>query len=338
MNEMPVNDGREKVTAFPVDLQMFADEAGNEGNSGGDVGGSNIGTSTSTADVSGIDTTESDSLGSVNDSDVVEQSSDDGEIPSAVKQQSDEANAAFARMRKEKEAAERKAQQIRDEVQRQRDAEYAKRFGQSHGIFTEAQYWAAMDRERQAKEAAQKQQQSQLPQQIYQQAIKEGYDPKVAELMAKDVARDIELQNLKQQLIVGQQEKQMEKQQAQRDAIAKQIIADHEALSKKYGEMVPALEDLDEATVNLMRQGVPLKAAWLTTHEDEIIEFAKSGGARKALKNVNSKAHLQSERSGAGDFGAKVELSPEQLRVWRAMGYSEAEARRRAAKYAKQGK
>jgi hypothetical protein len=68
------------------------------------------------------------------------------------------------------------------------------------------------------------------------------------------------------------------------------------------------------------------------------LAFAQRSGANKTLKNVNSKAHLQSEKSGGGSFAQLPELSPEQLRVWKMMGYNETEARKRAAKYQKRGK
>jgi hypothetical protein len=263
-------------------------------------------------------------------------------VPGAVKEQSAEANKAFADMRKQKESAEKATQKARDDIQKQRDSDYAKRFGDDLGIFTEQQYWAAMDREIKQKAEQAKQQQVELPKQFYQELIAKGYDPQVAESMADGLATKLELQALKQESASDkrkQQEQQTKQQQdAQREKFAKQIETDHEALSKKYGELIPALDAMDSETIELMKQGIPLKAAWLSAHEDDVIEFAKSSGAKKMAKNVSSKAHLQSEKSGAGSFGKEVDLSPEQLKVWRGMGYNDKEARKRAAKYAKQGK
>lgn len=331
---LPLNEGQETVAAFQFDLQMFADEPAPD--AGGDVGVDTGTESDIDADVSDGDTFEEDDAGSG----TVDQDNED-DVPGAVKQQSPEADRAFAEMRKQKQAAERAAQQARDEIQRQRDAEYAKRFGKSHGILTEAQYWAAMDRETQIKAEQQKRQMAELPNQIYQQLVNDGYDPRVAKGLAEVEASKMQLAQVQQQLTLREQQEQQREQersqQAYKENLAKSIQSDHEALTKKYGKLVPSLDEMDDATLSLMRQGVPLKAAWLTAHEDEVIEFARTNGAKKKMKDINSKAHLQSEKSGAGDFGTEVDLSADQLRVWRAMGYSEKEARKRAAKYAKRG-
>jgi hypothetical protein len=318
MSETPVNEGQEQVVAAP---------SGDENNTGAEIS---------------VD--ENDSNITVGDDEAGSGSvdQDESEVPGAVKEQSAEANKAFADMRKQKESAEKAVQKARNDVQKQRDSDYAKRFGDSHGIFSEQQYWAAMDREQTQKAEQAKQQQVELPKQLYADLIANGYDPKVAESIADGLATKLELQQLKQESAADkrkQQEQQTKQQQdVQREKFAKQIETDHEALSKKYGELVPALDAMDEATIELMKQGIPLKAAWLTAHEDDVIEFAKNNGAKKMAKNVSSKAHLQSEKSGAGSFGKEVDLSPEQLKVWRAMGYSDKEARKREAKYVKQGK
>jgi hypothetical protein len=342
MIEMPFNEGQEKVAAFQMDLQRFADDAVDAGSSVDNGGGvADTGAGTSDADESDSNIVVGDTGDGEADSGSVDQN-DDEEVPGAVKGQSPEANKAFAEMRKQKQAAEMAAQKAKEEIQKQRDAEFASRFGDSHGIFTEQQYWAALDREQKQRQAEVFKQQAELPKQLYTDLIAQGYDPKVAESIAEGLATKLELQQIKQE---REAEKKINKemqtkaqQEAAKEKVAKQIMADHEALSKKYGELVPTLDAMDEATVELMKQGIPLKAAWLTAHEDEVIEFAKNNGAKKMAKNVSSKAHLQSEKSGAGSFGKEVDLSPEQLRVWKAMGYNDKEARKRAAKYMKQGK
>jgi hypothetical protein len=310
---LPLNEGQETVAAFQFDLQMFADEPAPD--AGGDVGVDTGTESDIDADVSDGDTFNDDA-----GSGTVDQDNDD-DVPSVVKQQSPEADRAFAEMRKQKQAAERAAQQARDEIQRQRDAEYAKRFGKSHGIFTEAQYWAAIDRELQVKVEQQRRQQAELPNQIYQQLVNEGYDPRVAKGLAEVEASKMQLAQVQQQLTLREQQEQqreMERnQQAYKENLAKQIQSDHEALTKKYGKLVPSLDEMDDATLSLMRQGVPLKAAWLTAHEDEVIEFARTNGAKKKMRDINSKSHLQSEKSGAGDFGTEVDLSPGQIAAYR---------------------
>jgi len=336
MIEMPVNEGLEKVAAFPFDLQLFA-----EGDIGGDDGGSgaSMGSDIDAGTVDNdVDEGNSSNIIVGDDSGFVDQNTGEGNAPEAIKKQSPEADRAFAEMRRKAEAAEKAAQQAKVDIQAQRDAEFANRFGKSHGIFTEAQYWAALDREEQAKTEQQRQQMQQKPNQIYQEAISKGYDPEVARLMAEKVQQDLELQDVKQRLANVDQREMERQKRAMHEMAANQIRADHTELSKKYGDLVPPIKELDEETKAMMQRGVPLKAAWLATHEDEVLEFAKKAGANKTMKNVNSKAHLQSEKSGSGDFGTEVNLTPDQLRVWRAMGYNEKEARKRAAKYIKRGK
>jgi len=90
-----------------------------------------------------------------------------------------------------------------------------------------------------------------------------------------------------------------------------------------------------------MKQGIPLKAAWLSAHEDEVIEYAKGNGAKKMAKNVSSKAHLQSEKSGAGSFGKEVDLSPGQISAYRNLFGSKmtiAEMKKREVAFQKRGK
>lgn len=331
MNEMPVNEGQERVAAFPFDMQLFADGDGSSANTGADVSadiGNDIGGNDDEGNASNI------FIGN-DDPDVVDQDTDEGNAPESVKKQSPEADRAFAELRRKAEAAERKAEQER----REKDTWVENNFGQSHGLKTWEQYQAAIDHERRQRAEQEKQQQAQLPNQVYQKAVSDGYDPQIAQLMADKVKQDLKVQELEQRLQFGEQRESEKQRQVAMENIGKQIQADHEALVKKYGsDMVPALESLDQGTLAMMKAGVPLKAAWLATHEDEVLEFAKRNGANKTLKNVNSKAHLQSEKSGGGGFETTVDLSPEQLRVWKMMGYSEKEAKKRAAKYKKQGK
>ena len=314
MSEMPVNEGQEQVAAAGLENET----------------GANINVDESTVDTEQVET----------GSEVVNQ---DGEkTPDEVRKQSAEADKAFAEMRKAKQQAERDAQKaqadIRAQIQADRDKMYADRFGKELGIYTEAQYWQAMDRQKEIAEQKRQQDLAQIPKQVFEQALAEGYDRKVAELMAKDVEKDLKLQQMEQREAERDKlEKQRisEAQKARKqDVMVQKTMADHQYLKGKYGDMVPALNEIDEDTINLMAsENMPLRAAWLTVHEDEIIELKRNAEKAKTLKNVNSKSHLQTEKPGAGDFGTEITLSAEQLRVWKAMGYSEKEARKRAAKY-----
>jgi len=334
MKKMPVNEGLEKVATPPMDLQLFAEGEIDTGDTGG----------TSDADVStdniqvGDESNTADAIVD-NDSETVNQSKEDG-TPESVKQ-SPEADRAFAEMRRKAEAAEKKAESARQEIQTQRDAKFAERFGQSHGIQTEAQYWAAIDREEKARVEQQKKQLEQKPQQIYDEYVAKGYDPEFARLKADEVKREQELNELKQRLEAGEQRETEKQNQFARQMAMQQMQKEHVELSKKYGDLVPAtIPELDEATQDMMRRGVPLKAAWLATHEDEILEFAKKTGTSKALRNIDSKAHLRSEKSGSGDFGIEVILSAEEWETWKGTfpNDTDAQLKKRAAKYHKKAK
>jgi hypothetical protein len=260
MNKKPVNEGQEKVAAFLMDLQLFA-EGDVEIDTGGDLGGG------SGADVSAAlnnDGNTGDGLDNSGNKIII--GDDPGVVgqggegtPEPVKKQSPEADRAFAEMRRKAEAAERKAEQER----RERDNWVANNFGESHGIRTWEQYQEAITREKQQKMEQERQQQAQLPNQIYQKAISEGYDPQIAQLMADKAKQDVLITQLQQRLDVGEQRESERQRRFTQEAVAKQIRADHEELSKKYGsDLVPALDSLDEGTLAMMRAGVPLKAAW----------------------------------------------------------------------------
>lgn len=263
------------------------------------------------------------------------------ELPESVKrEQSPEANAAFAEMRRKAEEAERK---LADD-QKRRDQFYADKFGKSHGIFTEAQYMAAVEQDQKRQEAQRQQEIQQRPQVVYQQAyqqlIEQGYDQQVAHRMAtaeaNNLANVLKMQALEDRLAAREKQEQQKTEQQQKEAAINQVLADHKYLREKYADLVPDIENLDAQTVALMNQGIPLKAAWLAANEDAVIDFAKGKGAQKATREINSKAHLDSEKGGGSGIGKQVHVSAEKLQVWRALGYSDKEARQKEARYQRQ--
>lgn len=327
MDKTPVNDGQEKVTAFRMDLQMFADEAVADG--GGEVGSVDTGADSTGADESYNEEAES---GEGVDSGVVDQTEDE-DVPGEVKGQSAEANRAFAEMRKKAEAAEKSAQKARQDAlkqaQAERDAWYTEKFGMS-----EKQYQALAELELKNKQDKQRQEMADLPRKIEGELIAKGYDPVVAKGLAEIEAQKIRLNQLIQDVEVQKQQETKKQAEARKETLAKSILSDHEKLAKEFGEgVIPALDSLDDATVQKMQKGYSLYDAWTTSNLDLVRENAKKVGEAKTRKNINSKAHLKSEKSGAGDFGAEVTVDAEQMRVWKAFGYSDKEARKRAAKY-----
>lgn len=257
-------------------------------------------------------------------------------LPDAVKrEQSSEANTAFAEMR-------RKAEQAEQEL-KARDA-WAKQNFSSQGLETWEQYQAAIEEGQRRETLARQQQMQQRPQQVYQQTYQElielGYDQQVAHRLAKNEADNaayaLKVQAMEEKLTtIENQEKQKTEQQEQ-EAMIKQVLNDHQYLKGKYGDLVPDIETLDEKTVALMNQGIPLKAAWLAANEDAIVDFARGKGAQKAVREINSKAHLDSEKGGGSGIGKQVHISDEKLNVWRTLGYSDKEARQKEARYQRQ--
>ncbi len=332
MNEMPVNEGQEKVAAFPFDLQLFADEVVG-GDVGGEVGNGDTGTDSTGADESYSE--EADSGEGV-DSGVVDQTGDE-DVPGEVKGQSAEANRAFAEMRKQKEAAEKSAQKARqdalNQAQQERDAWYMEKFG-----MPEKQYQALAELELKKQQDKQRQEMAQLPQRIEAELISKGYDPVVAKGLAEVEAQKIRLNQLIQDVEVQKQQETKKQAEARKETLAKSILTDHEKLIKEFGEStIPALDSLDDGTVQKMQRGYSLYDAWTTSNLDVVRDHAKKVGEAKTRKNINSKAHLQSEKDGSGDFGANVEVPKGQLEVWRQMfpKLTLGEIKKRVAKYNK---
>ncbi len=260
-----------------------------------------------------------------------------GELPESVKrEQSPEANAAFAEMRRKVEEAER--------VLRERDAWVEQNFGQSHGLRSWEQYQAAIEQTHRQQQVARQQELQQRPQMVYQQSyqqlIEQGYDQQVAHRMAtaeaNNLANVLKMQALEERLATQERQEQQKTEQQQQEAVVNQILTDHKYLREKYADLVPDIENLDAQTVALMNQGIPLKAAWLAANEDAVIDFAKGKGAQKATREINSKAHLDSEKGGGSGIGKQVHVSAEKLQVWRALGYSDKEARQKEARYQRQ--
>ena len=259
------------------------------------------------------------------------------ELPESVKrEQSPEANAAFAEMRRKAEEADR--------VLKERDAWVEQNFGQSHGLKSWEQYKAAVEQTHRQQQVARQQELQQRPQMVYQQSyqqlIEQGYDQQVAHRMAtaeaNNLANVLKMQALEERLATQERQEQQKTEQQQQEAVVNQILTDHKYLREKYADLVPDIENLDAQTIALMYQGIPLKAAWLAANEDAVIDFAKGKGAQKATREINSKAHLDSEKGGGSGIGKQVHVSAEKLQVWRALGYSDKEARQKEARYQRQ--
>ena len=236
----------------------------------------------------------------------------DAEVVEQQKQkQTQDQNRAFAQMRREAQEAKRKA----DELE-----QWKRDFEQKNNAQQQKQLQADMDAQRK-KLAAELEEQG-FPVSQINEYLK--MDPAFQQMQS-------ELNDNKKQL-------EQERYLRNRQAAEQQIVKDHAYLKGKYGDIVPDLDALDQATVDMVHSGMPLKSAWLTANEDAIAEALQKKAAQKVIKQVGSKAHLGTEKSNdSTDLGTQVSLSAEQLKSWRTMFPNETEAqwKKRAAKYIK---
>lgn len=239
--------------------------------------------------------------------------------------QTPEQNRAFAELRRRAERAEKKLEQYNQLIK--------EKFGQTHGLYDLDSYFNAVTQTLEQQQARQQAEMERYREQREKELEEMGYNVReIREIFRNDPVF--------QQMVKENQElkRQIEEERKRRETerISQQIQQDHQYLKNKYGDLVPDLNDLDEQTIEYMRQGMPLRAAFLLANEDKILEAARSRTKASTLRNVNSKAHLGTAKSeGPMEMGIQVELSPEKLAIWRALGYSEKEARKRELKYLK---
>ena len=258
-----------------------------------------------------IDTNEQTNTG---DATGTQQMSDAEVVEQQKQKQTQEQNRAFAQMRREAQEAKRKA----DELE-----QWKRDFEQKNNEQKQKQLKADMDAQRE-KLAAELEEQGFPVSQINKYLM---MDPAFQQMQA-------ELNANKQQL---EQERYLRNSQA----AEQQVRKDHAYLKGKYGDIVPELDSIDQATVDLVYGGMPLKSAWLTANEDVIAEALQKKAAQKVIKQVGSKAHLGTEKSNDNtDLGTQVSLTPEQMQVYRDTfpGETEAQIKKRAAKYSKKSK
>jgi hypothetical protein len=229
-------------------------------------------------------------------------------------------DSAFAELRRRAEAAERQL--------RERDAWVSQKYGESYGIHTWEQYQAAIERNqrKQAEDYRQKRE-TELEQ--------SGYNVKeIREIMRTDP----EYQALKAENEQLRADMEKDKKAKAQEKGFQKLNAEHAALRKKFGDLVPPLDKIDGETARLiMEEGWTLTAAWKEANEDKILEWAKTRERSKTLRDVNSKDHLGSEKSSESqDLNKHIEITPEIRRTWQRIHgkkITDAEIRKRIAKY-----
>jgi hypothetical protein len=222
--------------------------------------------------------------------------------------QTPEQNAAFAQMRRDADQAKREAEQAK------RDVSIAKKYGQEYGVFSEediAAKWGA-------------------------QGIKTLADMEAALQKEEYKAKGID-PDLINELVANHPDIKAAKAQ-QGQAV---INAELSELASEYPDLkINTLADMQalpnfEAIKAKAYKGMTLLEAYEAVNRAEIRQRAKEEGAQGAIRNIGSKAHLGTEKSGNTQPGKEVEVSAEKMRVWKAMGYTEAQARQKEAKYLK---
>ena len=255
-----------------------------------------------------IDTNDQTDIG--NESDTQQMS--DAEVVEQQKQkQTQDQNRAFAQMRREAQEAKRKA----DELE-----QWKRDFEQKNSEQQQRQLQTDMDAQREK---------------LASELEEQGFP---VSQINKYLKMDPAFQQIQAELNANKQQLEQERHLRNRQEAEQQIVKDYAYLRGKYGDIVPDLNNLDQATVDMLYSGMPLKSAWLTANEDVIAEALQKKAAHKAIKQVGSKAHLGTEKSNdSTDLGAQVSLSAEQMKTWKSMfpGETEAQLKKRAAKYVK---
>lgn len=269
------------------------------------------------------------------------------EIPEAVKGQSPEANAAFAEMRREAEAAKQQALFLQQQLV-EKDAWVEQTFG-SQGIHNWQQYQQAVEQTHR-QQALQRQQDAlerpkYVAQQTYQKLIEAGYEEVVAKEIANNqaatVAQAIHNQQLQERLAaIEQQEKQREFAAFQQhiyglqQEIQRGWNDEYSQLQKEYGDMLPLpaeqyFANIEQPIADKLSKGYTLQDAWLTTYNSTIKERATKAAQQKTLNNLDSKRHLKTEGDGAGESASAsaTPLHPDTLAMYMANGMSEKQAR-----------
>lgn len=318
---MPVNDGQERVTAFQMDLQLFAE------GEGGEAAAADTGTESAASpldalyDMKPIDgfaeeAGESEAPADKPKDDPAPAKQETDAIPDEVKkEQSPEANEAFKKMRQENERLAAELNRFNSEAE--------KRFGKD-GIKTMDDVIAGWDRAMQIQSEQQAQQVQQqaatFDQQlnaVVQQMREQGFDEETIAARADSMFANYRIQQLELKLKQDNERQQLEqKQKAEQDNEAKKaanieqgtkkMISDYEALRTEYGDLLPEIKgdtpqaqlesmwsQLDDATKEKVLKGYSLEDAFTVSHKADILASASKKGAQQTLNQVNGRAHLK---------------------------------------------
>lgn len=221
-----------------------------------------------------------------------------------LKKQNKKVDSAFAKLRREAQLHQNKVKEL--------DNYFAARYAKDYNINSAEEFLAFM--EKQDQEAAAKQ-----------------YREKQQELIDQGISQE-DLENL----IKNHPDFRALKEKAERAEANNTIREQLTELSQK-DKRIQAIEDINkiltpEKQVKFwdmyQKKGLSLKEAYLLVNEDELTESIKKAGAQSAINKINSKNHMKPSK-GSADIDADIELSREELAVWKSLkpGWTEAQIR-----------
>jgi hypothetical protein len=216
---------------------------------------------------------------------------EDGQEEPPLKGQDPKTNKAFAELRRRAEAAERQAQEATQKV-----AQFEQQQAQLQTQAQNAQFEKAKGQIAQLKAGLTK-----YGEQVEQQYLTQNYDPNLAKVMAKQAV-------LERQGIIRDAEFALDKQKTAATAKAAEekalvdrytakLLADHQDLRTKFGDIVPDLADLDQRIADRLIAGESLKAVWIEENFDRIAELKAKAAAKQGRTQAQSKKHLHGEKS-----------------------------------------
>lgn len=181
---------------------------------------------------------------------------------------------------------------------RARDVEVSRRFGQQ-GIHTWDDLVKGWDNVQQVQQQQQIQAFDQQTTATIRQMQEEGYESFQIQMFADQrtlLRQNMELSQRINNFETGrEQQREQATTEQQVEALAKQITSDHEALKKDYGQLVPDLDKLDDATLNDVLRGMPLRKAFIANNHEAILKHQQEMAEKRTVANISDRAKRGTE-------------------------------------------
>ncbi|MFA5385171.1 MAG: hypothetical protein WC364_10995 [Eubacteriales bacterium] len=160
---------------------------------------------------------------------------------------------------------------------------------------------------------------------IEKEKIKEGYDPGIAKIIAKQMVMERKEQIRETEIALERSVNADREAQTQRDKASEQfrnrVTSDFEALKAKFGDMVPTIDKMGEIVAQRVLAGESLKAVWIEENLDLITNQQAKVAAKTAKSQAQSKQHLKSEKSGNNSVDT-TSVPPEIFTMYRKINKS----------------